>query len=157
MADIAKLVGLDKLINNIDVAVLTALDEGAIALADAIREEIPKGAGTAADSVYIVPARREGFKYISSVVIGDKEPVNNYIWALWKGYEADYSGHPMMHFINWENGPDELRGKDGYFHFTRVHHKVPENQFVERALNKSTRGILNKIKSTIIQVLVGKQ
>ena len=155
MPDIAKLIGLDKLINNIDIAISSALDGGAEILANEIRKEIPKGeTGNAKDSVYVIPAKLSAGKYVATVVIGDKPPVSDYIWALWKGYEADYSGHPTMHFINWPDGPDELRGKDGYFHFVKVHHKTDPNDFIGRAINKSKSNILYTIKRIFNNVIV---
>lgn len=147
---------VDKLERGINAGAIAGLTKDAVNLADGIRDEIPKRSGELASTVRVIPAKMEGDKITAAVTIGDKE--HPYAHAVWKGIpESDgqiqrASGDGWMVFEDWPGGPDELRWADGKFHFKRVKHHVPANNYIERSLVR-WKAVTKNVKLQILKVV----
>jgi len=116
-------------------AAISFLNKYAKTYADNIQKEVPVFTDELRKSVKIKEAEKIGENsFRASIMINAP-----YAAAVWKGIPDSENrrvfpkNKKMLHFQRWDNGPDSLRGRDGYFHFKSVRRRMKANKFIERA------------------------
>ena len=154
MADIAEIDHVEWFDEMTEAQLMSAMTDLAVQLKDLVVEEVPKRDGNLAKTTIAIPAEKSGDEVVSAVQIGnDQYP---YAWAVWRGIpeSAGQIHEGNMHFPEekwpqWTPGGGAEPDANGWFHFKRVKHIVPANDFIGRAINK----FLPKIPPAILKRL----
>lgn len=160
MAEFVYLENDEKLMGMSEQAIMSALTELAVDLKDIIVDEVPKRDGNLAGTTMAIPAEKINDDIVSSVKIGDRQ--HPYAWAVWQGIPESvgqiHEGNmhfPLEKWPQWNPGGGAEPDANGWFHFRKVRHIVPGNDFIGRAIRKLFTKIPNKILSKL-NITAGK-